>query len=83
MKVGRTVCNRNNKTEGTKNVSQTDRNNSEHPGIGLVENGKLIGIISHVSALKERIRTQINITPLSGGRSSLSGPGCVKVVKSE
>jgi len=50
---------------------------------GLQQDGKLIGIISHVSALKERISTQINITPVSGGRSSLSGPGCKKVVKSE
>jgi exonuclease SbcC len=50
---------------------------------GLQQDGKLIGIISHVSALKERISTQINITPVSGGRSLLSGPGCTKVVKSE
>jgi len=50
---------------------------------GLQQDGKLIGIISHVSALKERISTQINITPLFGGRSSLSGPGCTKVVQSE
>jgi len=46
---------------------------------GLQQDGKLIGIISHVSALKGRINTQINITPVSGGRSSLSGPGCTKV----
>jgi len=46
---------------------------------GLQQDGKLIGIISHVSALKERISTQINITPVSDGRSSLSGPGCIKV----
>ncbi len=46
---------------------------------GLQQDSKLIGIISHVSALKERISTQINITPVSGGRSSLSGPGCTKV----
>jgi exonuclease SbcC len=45
---------------------------------GLQQDGKLIGIISHVSALKERISTQINITPVSGGRSLLSGPGCTK-----
>jgi len=46
---------------------------------GLQQDGKLIGIISHVSALKERISTQINIIPVSGGRSSLSGPGCTRV----
>lgn len=46
---------------------------------GLQQDGKLIGIISHVPAMKERISTQINITPVSGGRSSLSGPGCAKV----
>ncbi|MFH2092394.1 MAG: AAA family ATPase [Pseudomonadota bacterium] len=46
---------------------------------GLQQDGKLIGIISHVSALKERISTQINITPVSGGHSSLSGPGCTKI----
>jgi len=40
--------------------------------------GKLIGIISHVSALKERISTQINITPVSVSRSSLSEPGCTR-----
>lgn len=50
---------------------------------GLQQDGKLIGIISHVSAMKERISTQINITPISGGRSSLHGPGCAKVVKNE
>jgi len=50
---------------------------------GLQQDGKLIGVISHVSAMKERIRTQINITPVSGGRSVLSGPGCTKVVKRE
>ncbi len=44
----------------------------------LQQDGKLIGVISHVSALKERIRAQISITPLSGGRSTISGPGCMK-----
>ncbi len=42
----------------------------------LQQNGKLIGVISHVPALKERISTQITITPVSGGRSLLNGPGC-------
>lgn len=50
---------------------------------GLQQDGKLIGVISHIAALKERISNQITITPLAGGRSSLSGPGCAKVVKSE
>ncbi len=43
---------------------------------GLHQKGKLIGVISHVSALKQRIATQINILPLSGGKSMISGPGC-------
>ena len=50
---------------------------------GLQQDGKLIGIISHVSALKDRISTQMNITPVSGGRSSLSGPGCARVGKAQ
>lgn len=47
---------------------------------GLHQDGKLIGVISHVSALKERISTQISISPVSGGRSSLAGPGCNKSI---
>ena len=43
---------------------------------GLQQDGKLIGIISHVSALKERISTQVSIVPLSGGKSTITGPGC-------
>lgn len=46
---------------------------------GLHQKGKLIGVISHVSALKERIRTQIAIVPVSGGRSKIMGPGCVEI----
>jgi len=46
---------------------------------GLHQKGKLIGVISHVSALKERIGTQINIMPISGGKSSITGPGCRKL----
>ncbi|RUM44248.1 MAG: chromosome segregation protein SMC [Desulfocapsa sp.] len=43
---------------------------------GLQQNGKLIGIISHVPALKERISTRIHVSPLSGGKSTITGPGC-------
>ena len=45
---------------------------------GLQQDGKLIGIISHVPALKERISTQIQVTPQTGGRSQIAGPGCSK-----
>jgi len=44
---------------------------------GLQHDGKLIGVISHVSALKERMATQIEVLPQTGGRSVISGPGCV------
>ena len=43
---------------------------------GLQRDGKLIGVISHVPALKERISAQIRVTPRTGGRSVISGPGC-------
>ena len=43
---------------------------------GLQQDGKLIGVISHVLALKERISTQILVAPQTGGRSQISGPGC-------
>lgn len=38
----------------------------------LQVNGKSIGIISHVEALKERINTQIRLTRLPGGSSQIS-----------
>ncbi len=43
---------------------------------GLQQNGKLIGIISHVSALKDRIRTQIRVIPSKNGKSTIEGLGC-------
>ncbi len=45
----------------------------------LQQEGKLIGVISHIQALKDRIGTQIQVTPLRGGRSVLSGPGCERM----
>ena len=42
---------------------------------GLRQDGKLIGVISHVPALKERIGTRIQVAPQAGGRSMISGPG--------
>jgi len=35
----------------------------------LQQDGKLIGIISHIPSLKERISTQVNINPSSRGKS--------------
>lgn len=43
---------------------------------GLQQDGKLIGVISHIPALKERIGTQISVIPESAGRSRMTGPGC-------
>jgi len=43
---------------------------------GLQQSGKLIGIISHVQALKDRIGTQILVSPCEAGRSRISGEGC-------
>ncbi len=42
----------------------------------LQQEGKLIGIISHVQALKDRILTQIKVEKLSGGFSQITGQGC-------
>jgi len=46
---------------------------------GLHQDGKLIGVISHVPAFKERIPTQIQVIPETGGCSRLLGPGCRKI----
>lgn len=43
---------------------------------GLRRDGKVIGVISHIPALKERIGTQIQVIPRTGGKSRLDGPGC-------
>jgi exonuclease SbcC len=48
--------------------------------VSLQQDGKLIGVISHVPALKERIATQIKISPRAGGKSEISGPGCSRIV---
>lgn len=43
---------------------------------GLRQDGKIIGVISHVPALRERIATQIQVIPQTGGRGMIKGPGC-------
>ncbi|HLR28986.1 MAG TPA: AAA family ATPase [Paenalcaligenes sp.] len=42
----------------------------------LRHESKLIGVISHVSTLKERIGTQIQVVTNQRGHSRLKGPGC-------
>lgn len=42
----------------------------------LRQDGKLIGVISHVAALKDRIPAKILVQKVSGGKSVISGPGC-------
>ena len=44
----------------------------------LQHDGKLIGIISHVPLLKERIDVRIQVLPGADGCSRLVGPGCRK-----
>lgn len=41
----------------------------------LHRRGKMIGIISHVQAVRERIGLQIRVSPEGGGKSRVSGPG--------
>ncbi|MBN1308130.1 MAG: AAA family ATPase [Chitinispirillaceae bacterium] len=46
---------------------------------GLHQEGKLIGVISHVPGLRDRIAAQILVIPQTGGKSVISGPGCRRV----
>ena len=41
----------------------------------LNQDGRLVGVISHVPAFRERLATQIRLLPSSGPYSRLSGPG--------
>ncbi|TYT73851.1 AAA family ATPase [Desulfobotulus mexicanus] len=44
----------------------------------LHKEGRLIGIISHVSSIRERMASRIQVIPGPGGRSRIQGPGCVQ-----
>ncbi len=65
--------------EGFGSLDEDSLENALATLSALRQENKLIGIISHVAALKDRIGTQISVIPLSGGRSTLSGPGCTKL----
>jgi len=43
------------------------------------QEGKIIGIISHIAALKDRITTQIKLERAQNGSATISGPGIKKL----
>lgn len=45
------------------------------------QEGKIIGIISHIASLKERISTQLRLVRSSHGTSSIEGPGVRKITR--
>ena len=45
----------------------------------LQQSGKLIGVISHIQALKDRISSQIQVVPQTGGISKIIGAGITKI----
>lgn len=45
----------------------------------LQQSGKLIGVISHIQALKDRISSQIQVVPQIGGISKIIGAGITKL----
>lgn len=49
----------------------------------LRQDGKMIGLISHVGSLKERIPTQLQVVAGAAGRSRLIGPGVKCLSKNE
>ena len=61
--------------EGFGTLDEETLETALHSLAGLRQEGKLIGVISHVPAIRERIPAQILITPQAGGRSLLWGPG--------
>lgn len=62
--------------EGFGALDEESLNNALEALAALRLGGKIIGVISHVGMLKERINTQIQVIPIAEGRSRLAGPGC-------
>lgn len=60
--------------EGFGSLDEDTLDNALNTLAGLQQDGKLIGVISHIPALQERINTHIEVIPQSGGRSILKGP---------
>ena len=49
----------------------------------LRNRGKLVGVISHVAELSEKIPCSIQVTKRGGGRSTIQGPGVRQLTKKE
>ncbi len=61
--------------EGFGTLDEETLNTAIETLSGLHEEGKLIGVISHIPLVKERIATQIEVIKGKGGVSHLKGPG--------
>jgi len=62
--------------EGFGTLDEEALDTALHTLTGLQREGKLIGVISHVHLLQERISLQITVAPQADGTSLLLGPGC-------
>lgn len=61
--------------EGFGSLDEETLETALHSLSGFQQDGKMIGIISHISLIKERLDTQIQVLPMNGGHSTLKGPG--------
>lgn len=69
--------------EGFGTLDEDTLNTALEALSNLQQDGKVIGVISHVQALKDRISTQISIRPSQNGQSVIEGPGVVYHSSSE
>ena len=64
--------------EGFGTLDEAALDNALSMLAGLKSEGKIIGLISHVGQIRERIPAQIEVTPQKGGVSRLSGAGITR-----
>lgn len=65
--------------EGFGSLDEDSLNTALRTLAELKRDGKLIGVISHVEALKESIPTKIEVRHERGGHSIISGPGVSRI----
>ena len=65
--------------EGFGTLDEESLESALHVLADLRQDGKLIGIISHVPLLRDRIDVRIQVQPGPNGTSSLLGPGCTRL----